>query len=418
MGGLAWLSWAVYHLLSLETLLVLFLHGRHLKILLPGTPVPETLFYGALSVAVGSWIILHEGIYRRGLPIVVAGLAFTGWMVAAYGWTPDTALARENLVYILGINLWALFIAACVVAGSRERLLRFLLLLVLITAVLSSIGCYIYVMHGSFRFYRGASEHWEGGRIYLTWGNIVATGAAISMAMVVHTRLGSMKQLVAAAILGASFFFVMISGARGATLAIVVAGIFALFIDKPRVHDGRIEIPKTQIVIVAIVAVLVGYIAYLLLTGQSTSTLGRFLSLFDQADDPLLRRGANRFDYFAGAYSAWLDAPLVGQGLYGFSYFFCGRGAYGCYPHNAILHVLADFGLIGLVLFLLFIMSSVRHLGLGRLRSDPLMFTLTMAFVTVVMNVMVATDTVTNYRLFFFLGLLALRPPPQEPIES
>lgn len=412
--GLGWPTWAVYHLLSLETLLVLFLHGRHLKLLLPGTPIPETLFYGVLSVAVGSWIILREGVYLRGMPIVVAGIAFTGWMVAAYGWAPETSLARENLPFILGINLWALFVAACVVTGSRERVLRFLLLLALLSTVLAVFGNYIYLMHGDFRFYRGSGGEWDP-RTYLHWGNIIVTGAAVAMAMVLHTRFGSAKNLLSAAVLAACFFFVIFSGARGATLGIFVAALFALFVDRPRIHDGRFEIAKTQLVGIALVAILFGYVAYLLATDQTTSTLGRFLQLFDQADDPLLRRGPNRFDYFAGAYRAWLAAPLFGQGLYGFPYVFCGPSALpGCYPHNAILHVLADFGLIGLVLFLLFCFAGMRHLAFARLRADPLMFTLAVAFVTVVVNVMVASDTATNYRLFFFLGLLALRPPPSE----
>ena len=408
--GLGWLSWAAYHLLSLETLLVLFLYGRYLKNIMPATPVTETVFYGALSVAVGVWIILRHGIYLRGLPIVVAGLVFTGWMVASYGWSPSRTLARESLVFVLGINLWALFAAACIVAGSRERVMRLLLLIVLVTAAIAFTGAYIEIVHGSFRFYRGAAENWDP-RTYLIWGSIVSTGAAIAMAIAVHSRFGSLKQLVAATILCVSFFFVMTSGARGASLAIVTAALLAFFVHRPRIHDGRIEIPKTQIVVVAIVALLVAYVAYLLTTGQTTSTLGRFLRLFNESDDPLLRRGANRFDYFSGAYRAWLDSPLLGQGLYGFAIFFCGYEQPGCYPHNAVLHILADFGLVGLVLFLFFIMSGVRYLNLSRLLGDPLMFTLTMAFATVFFHVMVASDTTTYYPLFFFLGLLALRPP-------
>jgi O-antigen ligase len=404
---------------SLETLLVLFLHARHLKILLPGTPVPETLFYGVLSVAVGGWIMLREGIYLRGIPIVFAGLVFTGWMIAAYGWTLETVLARENLPFILAINLWALFVAACVVSGSRERVLRFLLLLVLLSILLSVFGNYIYLMHGTFRFYRGVGGEWDP-RTYLHWSNIIASGAAIALAMILHTRFGGAKNLLFAAVLGGCFFFTIVSGARGATLGILTAALSALVVERPRIQGGRIEIAKAQLVGILLVVILVGYVTYLLTTGQTTSTLGRFLKLFDHADDPLLRRGANRFDYFAGAYRAWLEAPLFGQGLYGFSYFFCGVAgrAGGCYPHNAILQVLADFGLIGLVLFLAFVFTGVRHLRLARLRRDPLMFTLAMALATVVVNIMVAGDTATNYRLFFFLGLLAMHPPPTPDDDS
>lgn len=412
-----WLPWAVSQLLSLETLLVLMLHGRHLKIFLPDMPVPETLFYGVLSLGLGAWIMLREGVYLRGIPIVVVGMIFTAWMVAAYGWTPETTLARANLPFILGVNLWSLLVAACLLAGSRERVLRFLLLTMLLSAFLAGFGSYIYLVHGDFRFYRGSSGGWDP-RTYLQWGNIVVTGSAIAMAIAVHTRFGSPRQFLLVAVLATGFYFVMVSGARGAALGIFIATLVALFVDKPRIHDGRIEVPKAQLVVLALVVLLLGYIVYLLTTGQTSTTLGRFLRLLDQADDPLLRSGANRFDYFAGAYRAWLRAPLLGQGLYGFSYFFCGPGAEGCYPHNAILHVLADFGLIGLVLFVGFAATGMRHLGLDRLRDDPLMFTLAMAFVTVIVNVMTASDTATNYRLFLFIGLLALRPPPSADRED
>lgn len=410
---MAGVQWLVYHLCSLETLLVLFLHARHLKLVLPGTPVPETLFYGALSVAVGSWIILREGIYLRGIPIVVAGLAFSGWMVAAYGWTAETVLARENLPFILGINLWAVFVAACVVAGSRERVLRFLLILVLLSTILAVSGSYIYLVHGSFRFYRGSGGEWEP-RTYLYWGNIIVTGSVIAMAIAIHTRFGSLRQLLSVAILGIGFFFVMISGARGAALGIFTAALFALFVDRPRIRDGRIEMPKTQLVVIAIAALFVVYIVYLLTTGQTTSTLGRFLKLFDQANDPLLRSGANRFDYFAGAYRIWLSSPVFGQGLAGFTIAFCGYDQPGCHPHNAFLHVLADFGLIGFIFFVVFLWTGLRHCTLDRLRQDPLQMTLLMTFITIAMYAMVAVDLPMDHRVFFFVGLLALRPPPPD----
>lgn len=408
LPGFGWLAWALYHLLSLETLLVLFLHGRHLKNVLPATPVPETLFYGILSIGVGSWLALRHGIHRRGIPIVLAGIAFTAWMFLSYGWSPSTTLARDNLPFILAINLWAIFVAACIVAGSRERMLRLLLLLLLLGGVIAFASVYIEIAHGGFRFYRGSAGTWEP-RTYLSWGYIAATSAAMALGIAAHTRFGSLRQVLALAVVAASFYFVMTSGARGAALAIIVAGIFAFIVDMPRVHGGRIEIAKTQVAMLGLIVLLVSYIAYLLATGQSTSTIGRFLRLFDQVNDPLLREGANRFDYFRGAWQAWLDAPALGQGLYGFASFFCGYDLPGCYPHNAFLHVLADFGAIGLVLFLVFLFSGIRHLTMDRLRDDPLMFILGMGFVAMLFQVMVAADTATAYPFFFFLGLLALR---------
>lgn len=401
-------SWLIYHLLSLETLLVLFLFGAHLKILLPSPPIPETIFYGAASLAVGLWIILHRGIYIHSVPIVIAGLLFSGWMVMSYGWTASLVVARESLPFILVINIWALVAAACIVSGSRERVLRLLVMIVLVAAVLGIIGTYIQLVHGSFRFYRGASEHWAP-RVYLYWGNIVAIGAAIAIGMVAYSRQNNLLRLVAVVTVGCGFFFVLASGARGATLGIMLAGIVVLLINPPRVAGGRIQIPRAQILGFLSLAVLLGYVSYLLVTGQSSATISRLLNLFDEASDPLLRAKSNRFDYFAGAWQAWLDSPVIGQGLQGFRIFFCGREAEGCYPHNAFLQVMADFGAVGLVLFVAMLWLGLRHARPRALGTDPLRAIVLLAFVPLFFSAMVAGDVTLNHRLFFFLGLLVMR---------
>lgn len=410
--GLSWIGWAVYHLFSLETVLVLFLYAAHLKALLPSPPLPETVFYGLISIVIGCWIIFREGIYRGGIPIVVAGLVFTGWVLLSYGWTSSVTLARENLPFILGVNIWALFVGACVVAGSRERVIRLLLLMVVLGAILAGIGSYIYLIHGDFRFYRGPYGEWHH-RTYLAWSNTITTGTAVALALTLYTRIGSPRQFVAGAILACCMFFLMISAARGALLGALLAGVLALLLNTPRIRDGRIEMPRTQILAVLLVVGLLGYIGYLVGTGQATGTVARFMRLFDQVDNQLLRTGANRFDYFVGAYRAWLEAPLIGQGLNGFAIYFCGYDAPGCHPHNIILQTLADYGLFGFILFGIFVWTGVRRFRLSALQSDPLLMTLMMAFVTLVMYSMVAIDLPTTHRLFFFLGLLALRPPDE-----
>lgn len=402
-------GWLLYHLCSLETLLVLFLFAAHLKILLPSTPMPETVFYGIASIGVGLWIVFQQGIYIRGLPIVIAGLLFTGWMFMSYAWSPASGLARESLPFIFGVNLWALVVAACIVAGSRERVMRLFVMIVLIAAVLGVVGTYIHLVHGSFRFYRGESEFW-GARVYLYWGNIVAIGAAIALGMAIYGRQNNLLRILAIATAGFGFFFVMASGARGATLGIMLAGLLVLLANPPRIASGRVELPKAQLLAFVALAALLGYVGYLILTDQSNATIDRFLDIFEEAEDPLLRGRSNRFDYFMGAWRAWLDSPVVGQGLQGFRIFFCGYEAEGCYPHNAFLQVMADFGAVGLLLFVVLLWAALRYVEPRALSVDPLRMILLMAFVPVFFLAMVAGDLTANHRLFFFLGLFAMRP--------
>jgi O-antigen ligase len=414
IGGSLWL---VQQILSLETLLVLFLFGVNIRVLLPSIPVPETLLFGALSMAVGGWIVLRDGVYLRGIPLVVAGLLFSGWMAASYGWTPSRVLAKESLPFVLGVNLWALFASACIVAGSRERTIRFLLLLLLIGTLLSVIGNYIYVTHGDFRFYRSGDEDWSH-RTYLDWGRIVALASPIAMGFVLFTRFGSGKQFLAAAMLASCLFFLMISGARGPLLGALFASVLAFATSRPRIGNGRIELPQAQLAALFAGIAVFGYIGYMLATGQTTTTLNRFLQLFAQADDPLLRTGANRFDYFEGAYHAWLAAPVLGHGLKGFAIFFCGYDQQGCSPHNAFLQVLAEFGLVGFALFMVFLWMAVRNTGFSRITGDPLLAIIVMLGGVLLVNMLVATDISTNQSVFFLRRLFALRRPDDETDED
>jgi O-antigen ligase len=161
------------------------------------------------------------------------------------------------------------------------------------------------------------------------------------------------------------------------------------------------------------------YLGYLYATGQTIGALHRFLILFDQADDPLLRTGANRFDYFAAAYRLWLESPIIGHGLASFAPLFAGGAErQGSYPHNAILQILAEFGIVGIVLFIVFILSGLRHINLERLHRDPLCFALVMVFMTFVVQTMAQGDFTQSYRFFFIAGLLAMRPPAEESGEE
>jgi O-antigen ligase len=412
LGSLRRVQWLVYHLLSFETFFVLFLYGLHIHSILPPIPGNAAIVFGAITMAIGGWIIFRDGLYLRGMPIVLAGLMLIGWMVLSVGWTPSRVLVWENLRFLLTVDLWALFAGAGIIAGSRERVARLLVMIMGLALILSTYGIYIEFAYGSFRFYQylGASADWSGSA-YITWGYIVTNGAVVILALAIFSKLGSPKQLLAVLGLAVCGYFLLIASGRGPLLGLLLAGLFAAVIQAPRIGQGRIDLPQTQIAALCLLALALGYIGYLYATGQTAGAISRFLRLFDEADDPLLRTGANRFDYFAFAYHMWLEAPLFGQGLSSFGVMWgAGREGQGSYPHNAILQILAEFGIVGFVLSAIFIGTGLRNISLARLRRDPLSVVLVMLFVTFFVATMVMGDFTQSYRFFFIVGLLAMRP--------
>ena len=74
--------WLGRQLVSFEAFFLLFLYGVQIRQILPPIPGNEAYVFGAITIAMGGWIIIRDGLYLRGVPILLAGLAFTGWMVA------------------------------------------------------------------------------------------------------------------------------------------------------------------------------------------------------------------------------------------------------------------------------------------------------------------------------------------------
>jgi O-antigen ligase len=412
-GGARPVRWALYHLLSFESLFVLFLYSNEIKVLLPTLPVDETVLFGAMSMAVGAWIIARQGIHARGLVVVVAAFLFVAWALASYGWTPSKILIKQRLAYLVVFNMWCVIGGALVIAGSRERTVRFLCLTLLLALFVALSGLRLYSMYGDFR----RLPIWgELGfqRTYLNWGYTVADGAGVALVITLFSRFMSLKQLIAGAMLLACATFVLVGGARGPMLGVVLAGMVALSVRPPQVGPGRIEVSVGQIVGVFLAVAAAAYVSWLIATGQTTTTLNRFIQLFDQAEGEQAVEGASRWLYWPAAIRFWLAAPWMGNGFASFSYLYRGGAEYaGGHPHNIVLQILAELGVVGLILFGAFVWTALRHASLRRLREDPLMVCVLVYLATAAMNSMFAKELTGGRKLFFAVSLLALRPVAQ-----
>jgi O-antigen ligase len=404
----------VGHLLSFEMVFALYFYSNAIKFVLPPLPMDETVLLAALSMAVGLAVILRQGIYLRGLPVVAAGLLLLGWAALSWGWSPSRVLAAKYLSYLFTFDLWCLVAGALIIAPSRERTLRFLGIVLVLSALISAYGLAIYLTYGSFRFYAGFGVK----RMYLNWGYPAANGAIIAFALVIFSRNLGLRQIVGAALLCLCLGFLLVGSGRGPLLGVVVACMLAVAAGLPRIGRGRIDIPRWQLIGLGLLAVACGYLAYLVATGVPIATFNRFAKLLEQAQNTDVIAGANRFRYYAAAIRFWLEAPVVGNGIASFSLMFAGFEREGAQPHNIVLEMLTELGLVGLALLLLFLWSGVR-LGLGgRLRHDPLLLCVAMLLAARLLAAMVSAEISGQQPLFLCIGLMALRPMvPPAPSE-
>lgn len=409
VGSLGWLQRGLYHLLSFETCFALVLYSNRFKPFLPPLPVDDTLVWMVLCVPIGAVIVFRRGLYLPGLTIVAATLPFLAWAVIGLAWTPSRTLAGPTLSYMVGVNTLCVTCGAMVIAPERERMIRFLAIIFILSLGIALAGLYINIVYGSFRFFRTDAELTK--RLYLNWGYAVTSGAIIAYCAGLYSRFMSRQQIVAVLLFILTFQFLLVSSARGPLLSVVVVCLLPLLIGGISVSRGRVLVRHSTLIALLLVVTAAAYVAYLLATGESSATLNRFARLLEQTENTDLVQGANRFAYFAGAIQFWQQSPIVGNGVASFAVMFNGMEVSGTHPHNIILETLTNHGLVGLVLFLIMFGYGVRHATLQRLETDKLFMCVFLLFLSRFVAAMYNTEIASQQPLIAFLGMLALRPP-------
>lgn len=409
--------WLIHHAFSFEMVMAAYLYSNAYKLMFPGLslPVDETAALAGLSIVIGAFIVVKEGIYMRGLIVLGAMTLFLGWVIIGWSWTPGDMITEHYLTYFFSFDIWCVVAGALILSNRRERMARFFVCLLVFSLVLVFIGIYIYLVYGNFRFYEG----WEDqGRVYNRWGYAASMGTVVCFAILVYARHGTVKQLVFLGLFVASMFFLLIASSRGSLLATMAGLLGVLLCGTPKVGHRRLEVPRVQVLSVLVFIAGTIIIIFLMMMGEEFHTFNRFVKLFEQAQNTEIVVGPNRFAYYQAAVDLFIREPLTGFGVGSFSMMFRGKEVLGIQPHNIVLELLAEHGLIGFTLFMFFIWTALRQCSLRRLQRDPLLVCALMLFLSRFMAAMYSTELATQQILFLSIALLALRPPERDEDED
>lgn len=389
---------------SFEALFALFLYSNNLKILLPTLPIDETVLLFALSLPLFITLLWRHGLPLHGLTVITFALLFFGWMTIGLLWTPSRAEAVRVVAYNLVFNLYALSVACLVVAARRERLRRFLLWVTIIGLFLAGNGLWIWITTNSFRFYRDFAEH----RIYLAWGYPAATAAAVVLAASLSVPYLRFRQLATLLLLSMLSLFLLISTARGPLLALVASVLVPLVAFAPSIRHGRLAISRIQLFTIIFILGGALYVVHLIATAQLANTLGRLAAAYDEITGHGAFQRFSRLNYWQYALHFWADSPWFGHGPASFSILYSGREEPGTHPHNILLEIAVDYGLLGIVLFSMFVVSAIRGIRAERIRRDRDYLCVWMVFAGMVVGAMVSVDLAAQGSLFASIGLLTL----------
>jgi len=395
-------------LFSFEAIFALYLYSNALKFISPFPfPVDETLVFAALAALAGMFIVLRKGIYQPALQLLALVLIFFGWALVTWTWSPSRIIAKQYVMDYLTLDLFSMIAAGFVIAPSRQRIVRFFLWAAFFSTVIAIYGSWLYLNYGFIMFYKGFAY---SGRAYLLWSYGAAFGAVVLFSITIFSGFLSSKQLVSGSLLALCAYFVLVSGSRGALLGFAL-GSLILLLGSGRLWKGRrLQVTTSQIIASFVLLLAVGYVAWMVAEGTTTQSIGRFVKLFRQVEDDSVILAANRFSYYAFAVKAWLNAPIFGNGLGSFSLLYRNMELYGAQPHNIFLEILAEYGLVGMVLFLLVLGSLFNRIRKAGVLRDPVMLTLLAMFAVQFANAMVARQLSGQMGLFAMFGLLTAAP--------
>jgi O-antigen ligase len=385
-------------LFSFEALVVLYMFAGNYKAdpRFAWIPVDPTALFFALSVAVGGLIIVRKGIPKKALPIVFAMVCLVAWLWVSLLWSPSGIYGPHKVFLMTTLALWSLIAGALIIAPSPKRVRRLFTLLLLFAIFMGIDAVLVYAESGG-GFYRRETLDGAFEGYHLLLGRICGPGALIALVGWLYNR-GRTTGRLCLLLFFALGFVLAIGGGRGPLLSTALPLLIAIALSV-RLPARKILISRALFsVLVLLLAMPVGLALYTTATGQRLGTIDRLERLAE---------GNPRTALYAETIEISRRALVLGHGT-GSWPVLAGRGDQKSYPHNLFLEIVAENGLVGLILFLALLWVAFRPVSLERLRRDPQALCAMMLFANALLNAMTTADLVGNRAVFMMLGVLAL----------
>ena len=314
----------------------------------------------------------------------------------SYIWTPGKDYATQKLFYILTLVLWAFVAPILVISRDPERVKRLAVLIILFSILVS-----IEALRQFFIFNKTGFISVMGSN-YLALGRLMSIATIISLAYVLFWAKKWSYVVLGLGLFLYFFWIILIAGGRGPLIGTIIGCITPLIFS---INLRRDKVILQRFTILLFIILIIGFIClvYIWYTDKVTQTLARLKVLLmpGMGDSARLR-----LEYYNISFRMWMEKPLLGHGIGSFPLFQSGYDTRG-YPHNILLEILAELGIIGLILFIgMFFYSLFIFMRREPIRRNPVKLLLIMILIVISFNAMVSGDITDNRLLFSNLGLL------------
>lgn len=367
------------------------------------SPIDITaLFLTLTCTSVFIRFLLRPSIKKYMVAPLVVFLFILSLVLVSYLYTQSEIYATEKLIKFIALSSPAILLPFFLF-DNRESVYRFLFYLAALSVVLSAALIPSAINKGSELSFVGFGGNYQG----ITRLNGVAL-IILTFLFLVGEKRKIIKFFTFISIMLVSFLFFS-AGGRMPIVALLIAVIYAAY-QLIKIHKGVVFVRKgTKTLLYASLFGSV-VIVFLAAKGFFNTLLYRFGVLFHEAGGGLSASG--RIERFITALDIFKQNPIFGAGLGSFPIYYNGIDLPD-YPHNIVLEILAEFGLIGFVVFSLYFLLTIYR---GMIVKDRrwymsnLQLTVACLFIYYLANSMVSGDINSNRPMYVFMSLLCVIP--------
>ena len=237
-------------------------------------------------------------------------------------------------------------------------------------------------------------------------GTLLAVGLVIAVIGLSSDLLSKNRQIktICIATIPLCLFGMFLSGVQGPLISAILGLAFYLLIQY--IRQPRVWISIVGVVLFLLVSFNIWY----------PSIASKVPNIRDYGPDAIIKDSSTkqRLERYQAAIRLFAQKPLLGGGTDSFAQ----RTQLDKYPHNIFLEIASENGLIGLLVFFVFLGSVVRagfrYLTIHRIRLDPHERSIGLAVLTVSLILLVEKQfsySLTMHKeLFTFLGIIANLP--------
>lgn len=321
-----------------------------------------TLIFAALLVLVSGFqglknIYIKNKLYiaRGSLPIIALLLAFYAWLILSLLYTVSPQYSYIKTFLFL-TNLVAFLFPLTYKNFDFQKFVKYFVYIGSVFIVL-----YLALVPRSYSAYM--SENLEISGKYLDIGYLAALNVLLLMLLMPHLE---MKRWLKLGFIGVNLAAVVITGARGPQVFMILALLVYVFGNPKLIHRflGHLDLKKILIIGISVMILAVGLYKTLSNYMDNIERNLQRLSLVTDIESSSL---AVRFDQIYFAVEKIFENAvnfLFGNGIGSFGILYAGEDV-RLYPHNIILETWFEMGATGVMILLLFLLCYIKKIKLN-----------------------------------------------------